>query len=145
MQIPEFCSSLFQTKLNQSKQNKYTDQEKKSPFFHSLVYFSCCYYLVTKSYTTLCNPMGCRVHGIVQARYWRGQPFPSPAGTEAAPRARVPSGSPLSELHSWPCTDLSEPDSRHGTGVTAAPLQSVLRTGSTQPHSGARPAQSSAA
>ena len=27
---------------------------------------------------TLCDPLDCTVYGILQARYWHGQPFPSP-------------------------------------------------------------------
>ena len=39
---------------------------------------------VAQSCPTLCNPMGCSplgssLHGILQARYWSGLPFPSPA------------------------------------------------------------------
>ena len=33
---------------------------------------------VTQSCLTLCDPMDYTVHGILQAKYWRGQPFPSP-------------------------------------------------------------------
>ena len=41
----------------------------------------CC--LVSKSCLTLCDPMDCNppassVHGISQAKYWSGLPFPSP-------------------------------------------------------------------
>ena len=39
--------------------------------------------LVVHSYRNLCNPMdrsppGFSVHGILQAKYWSGLPFPSP-------------------------------------------------------------------
>ena len=39
--------------------------------------------LVTQSCPTLCDPMDCgppgsSFHGILQARYWSGSPFPSP-------------------------------------------------------------------
>ena len=39
--------------------------------------------LVTQSCLTLCNPTdysppGSFIHGILQARYWSGLPFPSP-------------------------------------------------------------------
>ena len=33
---------------------------------------------VTQSCLTLCKPMNYTIHGIFQARYWSGQPFPSP-------------------------------------------------------------------
>ena len=33
---------------------------------------------VALSCLTLCDPMDYRVHGILQAEYWSGQPFPSP-------------------------------------------------------------------
>ena len=38
---------------------------------------------VTQSCQTLCEPMDCNppgssVHGILQAKYWSGLPFPSP-------------------------------------------------------------------
>ena len=40
---------------------------------------------VTQSCPTLCDPMDCSlpgssIHGIFQARYWSGLPFPSPGG-----------------------------------------------------------------
>ena len=42
-----------------------------------------CVCLVTQLCLTLCDPMdytppGSSVHGILQARYWNGLPFPSP-------------------------------------------------------------------
>ena len=37
---------------------------KKSPFFHCLDNFSCCYCLVTESYMTLCKPMDCSPPGF---------------------------------------------------------------------------------
>ena len=42
-----------------------------------------CCRLVAKSCLTLCDPMDCSppvssVHGISQAKYWSGLPFPSP-------------------------------------------------------------------
>ena len=42
-----------------------------------------CVCLVTQLCPTLCDPMdytlpGSSVHGILQARYWNGLPFPSP-------------------------------------------------------------------
>ena len=33
---------------------------------------------VTQQCPTLCDPMDYTVHGILQAEYWSGQPFPSP-------------------------------------------------------------------
>ena len=48
-----------------------------------LVTYFICEVLVTQSCPTLCNAMDCRplgssVHGVSQARYWSGLPFPSP-------------------------------------------------------------------
>ena len=64
----------------------------------------CC--LVTKSFPTLCDPMdhsplGSSVHGILQARIWRGLPFPSlrdhlDPGIEPVSPARQASSLPLS-------------------------------------------------
>ena len=38
---------------------------------------SACVGEVAQSCPTLCSPMDCTVHGILQAEYWSGQPFPS--------------------------------------------------------------------
>ena len=53
--------------------------------------------LGTQSCSTLCDPMGCSlpgssVHGILQARYWSGLPFPPPGnlpGSGIEPRSPV--------------------------------------------------------
>ena len=42
-----------------------------------------CYYLVTQSFTTLCDPMDCSLPGSLSMgfliqEYWNGMPFPSP-------------------------------------------------------------------
>ena len=51
---------------------------------------------VTQSCPTLCDPMDCNppdasVHGIFQARYWSGLPFPSPGDL---PNPGIEPGSP---------------------------------------------------
>ena len=56
----------------------------------------CCCCLVAKSCLTLCHPMdrsppGSSVHGISQARYWCGLPFPSPGDL---PNLEIESASP---------------------------------------------------
>ena len=33
---------------------------------------------IVQSCLTICNPMDYTVHGILQAKYWSGYPFPSP-------------------------------------------------------------------
>ena len=49
----------------------------------ALVQQGCMYVKVVQSCPTLCFPMDCSptgnsIHGIFQARYWSGLPFPSP-------------------------------------------------------------------
>ena len=73
---------------------------------HTMKYFCCC--LVAKSCQTLCDSMdyslpGSSVHGISQAKYWSGLPFPSPgdllnSGTESM--------SPAWQTHSLPLSHL---------------------------------------
>ena len=63
--------------------------------------------LVTKSCLTLCDPMDCSppgsfVHGILQAEYRSGLPFPSPGNL---PDPGIESGSPALQADS----SLSEP------------------------------------
>ena len=50
---------------------------------HLINSFHHCRHLIAKSCLTLCNSMDCSpprscIHGILQARYWSGLPFPSP-------------------------------------------------------------------
>ena len=47
--------------------------------------------LDTQSCPTLCYPMEYTVHGIPQAEYWSGQPFPSPGDL---PNPGIEPGSP---------------------------------------------------
>ena len=63
--------------------------------------------LVTQSCLTLCDLMNCSppsfsVHGILQARYWSGLPFPSPGDL---PEPRIKPRSPALQADSL----LSEP------------------------------------
>ena len=62
----------------------------------------CC--LVAKSCLTLCNPVDCSppvssVHGISQAKYWSGLPFPSPRDL---PDPGIEPGSPALQADSLP-------------------------------------------
>ena len=87
---------------------------------------------------TLCDPMGCAVYGILQARSWRGSRPASPAGTEAALRARCRLGQPslrAAQLAPHRPTAFPCPTPQHRTGVTAPPLQTVLRTRTRNLHS----------
>ena len=53
-----------------------------------------------------CNPPGSSVHGIFQARYWSGLPFPSPG---ALPHPRIEFGSPAFQADSLPSEPLRKP------------------------------------
>ena len=62
-----------------------------------------CYYcLVAQSCLTLCNLMDCSppgssVHGIFQAKYWSGLPFPSPRDLS---NPEIKPASPVLQAHS---------------------------------------------
>ena len=54
---------------------------------------------VTQSCLTLCDPMDYTVHGILQAEYWSGQPFPSPGDL---PNPGIEPRSPVLQADSLP-------------------------------------------
>ena len=64
---------------------------------------------VTQSYPTLCDPMdysppGSSIHGILQASYWSGLPFPSPGDI---PNPGIETSSPALQADSLPSEALS--------------------------------------
>ena len=58
---------------------------------------------VTQSCPTPCDPMDYKVHGILQARNWTGEPFPS---LEDLPNPGIEPRSPTLQADSLP----AEPD-----------------------------------
>ena len=78
---------------------------------------------VAQSCPTLCDPMGCTVHGILQARILERVPFPSPGDI---PDPGIKSGSPAFQADSLPAEPQGKPQN---TGVGSLSLvQQVFLT-----------------
>ena len=76
-----------------------------------LILFVFCVLLVTQLCLTLCDPMdhgppGSSFHGVLQAKYWAGFPFPSPG---YLPNPWIKPGSPTLQTDSSP----SEPPGKY--------------------------------
>ena len=78
---------------------------------------------VTQSCPTLCNPMYYTVHGILQAEYWNGLPFPSP---RVLPNPGIKPRSPTFQADSLPAETQGKP-SNTGVGSLSL-LQGIFPT-----------------
>ena len=82
-----------------------------------------------KSFQTLCNPIDCSppgtsVHGMSQAEYWSGLPFPFPGDLSNPELEPV---SPTWQAHSLLLSHLgSSPMAGGGLELAHSPLPSVL-------------------
>ena len=72
-----------------------------------------------------CSPPGSSVHGIFQARYWSGLPFPSPGDL---PNPGIEPGSPALEADTLTSEPPGKPAGQEWSGVDKLELVALFRS-----------------